>query len=309
MSLKIKSKTLYSFIFLCFYSIITFLVLFRDSELLSDGDSYIRHAEMSVSFLDISFYTYPIYWAIVLIFGPIFTIYFPSFLSLLVSFFSYFSLTKLKLIDRYLYLSIYLINPIFFTTFQVALRNGIALAFVLLALMLKNRIFYFVSILIHPGVLPIVLFLILLESKRKIFSLFILLLIIIIISNTGLLDYLIMSRGYEENQSNLANIFTYVFFFILSIFYFLSFKGSSYKWFLPAIFVFWILLGSSYAFAPRVFVQALPVSLILVLYYANNYGFKKLFLFALFFISLYMAYSDHPLAIYSLAWTSMWNKF
>lgn len=308
MRLIIKSKKLYSFIFLFFYSVTTFLVFFRDSDLVSDGDSYIRHAEMSVNFLDISFYTYPIYWAIVLIFGPIFTIYFPGFLSFLVSFFSYFSLNKLRPLDRYLYLSIYLINPIFFTTFQIALRNGIALAILLLAIVLKNRIFYFISVLIHPGVLPIVLFLILLESTRKIFSVFILSLIIIIITVTGFLDYLIFSRGYEENQSNLANIFTYVFFFILSIFYFLSFRVNSYKWFLPAIFIFWILLGSSYAFAPRVFVQALPVSLILILYYADNTGFKKLFLFALFFISLYMAYSNHPLVIYSLAWTSMWNK-
>lgn len=282
----------------------------RNPLLISDGENYLMHASLDVDFSLPIFFTSPIYWLIVK-FIPVESLLFPGLLSLLIAFFVSLISLKIKPIEFILFIAFIVINPLFFTTFELALRNGLALSvFIFLVVYKKDKITP-LACFIHPGMFPVVFFYLALKYFKFsilniILSLVLIILIIFLFNSYA--SVLLDVRGYSDvENNNSANFLTYLFFFFLSVIYYKSFKNVM-KFYMPLFFVFWVILGFSVPFAARVFVQAVPFFVILIFMYAENVFFKKMFLFLMCIFSFLLAMKSHAFIIYNEGWVGAWTS-
>ena len=304
----LKKKYLINLYLALFSFFILGMFAIRNSLLISDGDNYVMHATLDVDFSVAIFFTSPLYWLIVK-FVSIDPVLFPNLLSLLIAFFVSLSALKLKPIETILFIFFIVVNPIFFTTFELALRNGLALSvFIFLVVYKKDKLTPFVC-LIHPGMFPVVL--LYLALKHLNFSLkniifFIILTIGLIFLFNNYFSVLLEVRGYANvDNNNSANFLTYLFFLCLSFIYYKSFNNVM-KFYMPSFFILWIFLGFSMPFAARVFVQAVPFFVILIFLYSENVFFKRLFLLVMSIFSILLAIKSHDFIIYNSGWVDTW---
>ncbi|MCL6239221.1 hypothetical protein M5F66_12945 [Acinetobacter sp. ANC 5033] len=304
----VQKKYLINFYLALFSFFILGLFAVRNPFLISDGDNYVMHATLDIDFSLAVFFTSPLYWFIVKLVS-IDPLLFPSLLSLLIAFFISLSALKLKPIEIIIFIFFIIVNPIFFTTFELALRNGLALSiFIFLVVYKKDKLTPFVC-LIHPGILPVVFLYLALKYLNFSFRnivVFISLIFGFIFLFDNYFSVLLEVRGYSDiDDNNSANFLTYLFFFFLSFIYYKSFNNVM-KFYMPLFFIFWVFLGLSMPFAARVFVQAVPFFVILIFLYSENNFFKKLFLFVMVVFSILLALKSHDFIIYNSGWVDTW---
>lgn len=304
----VKKRFLVQLYLVLFSFFILGIFAIRNPLLVSDGDNYLMHATLDVDFSVAIFFTSPLYWLLVK-FSPIAPELFPNFLSLLIALFISLIALKLRPIETILFIFFIIVNPIFFTTFELALRNGLALSiFILFVVYKKDKLTPLVC-LIHPGMFPVVLFYLVLKYLK--FSLKNILFLIFILAGSLILfnnyfHILLEARGYTNvDNNNSANFLTYLFFLFLSVVYYKSFNNVM-KFYMPLFFILWVFLGFSMPFAARVFVQAVPFFVILVFLYSENILFKRLFVIIMFIFSILLAIRSHDFILYNSGWVDTW---
>lgn len=298
-------------LFLIVTSLLLSLLAFRDPLLISDGDSYVSHADLSVDFSDPIYYLYPLYWAVVAFFGPIFGNHFPSLLSVLVSACLIISSRPLSYSARYVFVGLVVLNSISFVALQVALKNGLALGFILVGVSTGYSFLFLAALFVHPGVFPVVMLIYFLNKfdlKLKSFAVFFILALFLHYAGQSLFAEIVDVRGYSDEGQVEGEIFsTYLFYAFLSSLYFFALRDNRLKWFFPLMVIFWISLGGAYSFSWRMFAQAIPVAVFLLLLYSKEAGlYKYSFLIVFFVSSVYWAFKWHPLVDYSDGWLGYW---
>lgn len=282
----------------------------RDNYFISDALNYVEHAKLEFDLSNPNIYSYIAYWALI---GWL-TIWFnpesiPGVLSLLISGLIIYSSLKLKNNDRWIFLFFCILSPVIFNLTQVALRNGIALGIILVAIAYSRTSLLLIAPMVHPGTIPIVFILFLLKYstsyKKSIgailflgFSLFFL---------AQYFESSLDSRGYAtEGGSNLAGATTYISVIILSCIYFLSLKNNPYRLFMPAMVLIWIFISFRYEFGGRLFLQSLIICLYLTLNFSDNRKFKLFYILGFFVFSFYGAIIWHPLSEFYDGWAGHW---
>ena len=295
-----------------FFTALAIFSLFsiRDNYFISDALNYIEHARRDFDFLESSNYLYPVYWMLLgflrLWLDPELV---PAALSLIISILIIFSSLKLKGSERWIFLFFCIFSSIIFNTTQVALRNGVALGFVLLGLAYGRTVLLVIAPLVHPGIFPIVAVLILLryasETKKIMTTAIILGLAVFFLA--PYFDQIMEARGYaQEGSSRLAGMVTYVAVISLAGIYFFSLSGSPYRFFMPIMVGIWIFVGLKYEFGGRLFLQSFLISLFLLLKFSRAGDFKKWYLLGFLFFSAYGSILWHPLVAYYDGWLGYW---
>ncbi len=303
-----------------FLAIFSFFILaalaIRNPYLISDGDNYVMHATMDIDFSSPIFFTSSLYWLIVksVSFDPVL---FPGFISFLIAILISLISLKLKPVDFFLFLFLLIVNPMFFTTFELALRNGLALSLFLFLIVYRKDNFSPIVCLVHPGMLPVVVIFLILKNlkislRNIVFILFGLSLLTFLFYN--FFDVLLAAREYSDvDDNNPAKFITYLSFLVLSIVYYKSFGENKLKLYMPLFYLLWLILGFTTPFAARVFVQAVPVFVIIVFLYADNAIFKRLFLALMFVFSIIMSIKSHDFITYNDGWVdtwlALWNRY
>lgn len=284
----------------------------RDPYLVSDSANYVAHAGYEVDFSQPIYYLSPFYWVLVRFFGSMTGDAFVSLLSIIVSLMVILSALTLHGRDRYIFLFFCLASPIIFNLTQVSLRNGLAIGLILLALGLRKNVFLVMAPFVHPGVVPMVVILIVLrylsEGRRWIWG------------GAGVVGVLLLSmplfeavlevRGYEgQGGSSIAGGSTYFAFFSLAVLYVAAIRNNPYRFFMPIMIFIWIVVGLKYEFGGRLFLQAVPVSLFLVLRFSFSSKYKKLFIWVFFGLTIYGAILWHPFTEYWAGWPTYWAAY
>lgn len=284
----------------------------RDPYLVSDSANYVAHAGYEVDFSQPIYYLSPFYWALVRLFGSVTGDAFVSLLSIIVSLMLILSALTLRGRDRYIFLFFCLASPIIFNLTQVALRNGLAIGLILLALGLGRNVFLVMAPFVHPGVVPMVVILITLryfsEGKRWIWGAAGV--VGVLLLSMPLFDAILEVRGYEEQGgSSVAGGTTYFAFFALAALYVAAIRNSPYRFFMPIMVFIWIAVGFKYEFAGRLFLQAIPVSLFLVLRLSSPGKYRTLFIWAFFGLTIYGTMLWHPFSEYWAGWPTYWASY
>lgn len=305
----VKKKFLISLYLAVFSFFILAIFSIRNPYLISDGDNYVMHANMDIDFSSPIFFTSSLYWFIVdcVSLDPVL---FPGFLSFLIAVLIALTTIKLKVYETFIFIFIFIVNPIFFTTFELALRNGLALSLLILLVSYKKDKYSPIVCLIHPGMLPVVAFFLGLKYlkislKNIIFFIFGGGVLIFLFYNY--FDLLLETRGYSDaGNENYASFLTYMFFLFASVIYYKSFNIDKLKFYMPLFYLFWIVLGFTTPFAARIFVQAVPFFVIIIFLYSDNIFFKRLFLIIMFVFSILLAIKSHDFITYNAGWVDTW---
>lgn len=305
----IKKKFLIS-LYLALFSFFSLAIFaIRNPYLISDGENYVMHASMDINFSSPIIFTSSLYWLIVKFtsFNPVL---FPGFLSFLIAILISLTSLRLKPEETLIFIFFIIVNPMFFTTFELALRNGLALSLLIFLVVYGKDKFSPIVCLIHPGMLPVVaLFLGLkylrISLRNIIFYILGLGLLIFLFYN--FFDILLATREYSDvNSNNSASFLTYLLFLVLSIVYYKSFNENKIRFYMPLFYLFWIVLGFSTPFAARVFVQAVPFFVIIVFLYSDNTFFKRSFLVIMFVFTIILSVKTHDFIIYNNGWVDTW---
>jgi len=305
----VKKKFLISLYLALFSFLVLSIFAIRNPYLISDGDNYVMHATMDIDFSAPIFFTSSLYWVLVEIVS-LHPVLFPGFLSLLIAILISLTSLKLKPIETLIFIFFIIVNPMFFTTFELALRNGLALSLFIFLVSYGKDKFSPIVCLIHPGMLPVVaLFLGLrylkFSLKNIIFFVFGVSLLIFLFYN--FFDVLLASREYSGvDNENSASFLTYLFFLFLSIIYYKSFNSNKIKFYMPLFYLFWVVLGFTTPFAARVFVQAVPFFVIIIFLYSDNVFYRRLFLITMFVFTIILSIKLHPFITYNNGWVDTW---